>query len=66
MAVQLIKFARIWLPKRSFQSVTAFQESGQGVFQIGMTFKAAMDGYAVDKIRQDLTSKEVFPVSDSF
>ena len=29
MAMQLIKFARLWLLKRSFQSVTAFQESGQ-------------------------------------
>ncbi len=30
--------------------MTVFQESGQGVFQIGVTFQAAMDGYAVDAV----------------
>ena len=39
-------FARNWLLKRTFL------ESGLGVFQIELTFKAAMDGYPLGKICQ--------------
>ena len=52
MAIHLVKFARNWLLKRTFVSVTTSQESGLGVFQIEVTFKAAMDGYPLGKIRQ--------------
>ena len=47
-------------------SVTTSQESGLGVFQIEVTFKAAMDGYPLGKIRQELASEEDFCVSDNF
>ena len=46
--------------------MTTFQESGMGVFQIEVTFKAAMDGYPLGKIRQELASEEDFCVSDNF
>ena len=43
-----------------------FPRTGLRVFQIGVIFKAAMDGYASDKIRQELVSDEDFSVSDNF
>ena len=33
---------------------------------MGLIFKAAMDGYASDKIHQELVSEEEFSVSDNF
>ena len=43
-----------------------FPRTGLKVFQIGVIFKAAMDGYASDKIHQELVSEEEFSVSDNF
>ena len=36
------------------------------MFQIGVIFKAATDGYASDKIRQELVFEEDFSVNDNF
>ena len=46
--------------------MTTSQESGLGVFQIEVTFKAAMDGYPLGKFRQELASEEDFLVSGIF
>ena len=43
-----------------------FQGAGLGVFQIGVSFSAAMNGYAFDKIHQELASEEDFSVRDNF
>ena len=64
--MQVIKFARNWFLEEDFSVSDNFPSTCLRVFQIGQIFKAAMDGQASDKIRQELVSEEDFSVSENF